>query len=112
MLSAVVTRALKLRANLYFLVSLPLLALASHQLEEYLISPLILGAKYHFLNWAFDVGVYISATSVAAVNLLVHVATTALYLCKPSSLAFVLVFLFINAMSFANGMFHIGIATL
>ena len=111
-LSAAVTTALKLRASPYFLSSLPLLALASHQVEEYLVSPLILGAEYHFLNWAFDAGFYIPAASVVAVNLLGYAGTTALYLCKPSSLAFVLVFMFINAMSFANGMFHIGIATL
>ena len=110
--STVVTTALKLRANPYFLSSLPLLALAGHQVEEYLVSPLILGAEYHFLNWAFDAGFYISSTSVVTVNLLGYAGTTALFLCKPSSLVFVLVFLFINAMSFANGMFHIGIATL
>ena len=34
----------------YLIAFLPLLALSSHQFEEYVLSPLLLGDFYHFLN--------------------------------------------------------------
>ena len=111
-ISGALALMLKIRDSPYMLASLPLLALASHQMEEYLVSPLLLGHDYHFLNWAFAAGFYISPTSVVTVNLLAYLGSAALFLCKPSSLVFAFVFLFINAMTFANGAFHIGVATL
>ena len=35
----------------YLIAFLPLLALSSHQFEEYVLSPLLLGDFYHFLNF-------------------------------------------------------------
>ena len=37
----------------YLLAALTLVALTSHQIEEYLVAPLLLGEEYHFLNWAW-----------------------------------------------------------
>ena len=48
----------------YFLALLPVLALAVHQVEEYVLSPLLFGDYYHFLNWASRNGMDISPIEV------------------------------------------------
>ena len=102
---------LRKRASAYVVRALPLVALASHQVEEYLLAPLVLGNDYHFLNWAFRSGLDISPMTVVSVNLLGYFGATILYVLRPATLVFALVFLFINAMAFGNGVFHIGVAT-
>ena len=57
----------------YLIAFLPLLALSSHQFEEYVLSPLLLGDFYHFLNWAFRNGMDISPMEVALINLIPYV---------------------------------------
>ena len=51
---------LYLAKSKYLLALLPLLALSSHQFEEYVLSPLLFGDYYHFLNWAYRNGMDIS----------------------------------------------------
>ena len=53
----------------YLLALLPLLALSSHQFEEYVLSPLLFGDYYHFLNWAYRNGMSISPMEVTLLNL-------------------------------------------
>ena len=95
----------------YLLATLTLVALTSHQIEEYLVAPLLLGEEYHFLNWAFRAGVDIAPLEVATVNLLGYAGALVLYAMSPGSRAFAFFFLFINGMTLANGMFHVGVAT-
>ena len=82
----------------YLITAFPLGALSAHQVEEYILSPMLLGEKYHFLEWAYRSGVYISPMEVATVN-------TIPYLLTP------LLFLFTSSMLLSNGMFHIGVAS-
>ncbi|HCG71648.1 MAG TPA: hypothetical protein DE147_14350 [Gammaproteobacteria bacterium] len=109
--SLLVLAFLRKRASAYVVTALPLVALASHQVEEYLLAPLVLGNDYHFLNWAFRSGLDISPMTVVSVNLLGYFGATILYVLRPATLVFALVFLFINAMALGNGVFHIGVAT-
>ena len=53
----------------YLLALLPLLALSTHQFEEYVLSPLLFGDYYHFLNWAYRNGMDISPMEVTLLNL-------------------------------------------
>ena len=53
----------------YLLALLPLLALSTHQFEEYILSPLLFGDYYHFLNWAYRNAMDISPMEVALINL-------------------------------------------
>ena len=57
----------------YLIAFLPLLALSFHQFEEYVLSPLLLGDFYHFLNWAFRNGMDISPMEVTLINLIPYV---------------------------------------
>ena len=111
-ISLLVLAMLWRRRSAYIITALPLVFLACHQVEEYLIAPFILGNEYHFLNWAFRSGLDISPVAVVSVNLFGYFGATILYLFRPSTQLFSLVFLFINAMTLANGMFHIGVATM
>ena len=54
--------------NQRLLGMLPLLALFAHQVEEYVLSSLILGNFYHFLNWAHRIGMDISPLEVITIN--------------------------------------------
>ena len=58
----------------YFLALLPVLALAVHQVEEYVLSPLLFGDYYHFLNWASRNGMDISPIEVTLINLSPYVS--------------------------------------
>ena len=53
----------------YLHALLPLLALSTHQFEEYVLSPLLFGDYYHFLNWAYRNGMNISPLEVTLLNL-------------------------------------------
>ena len=53
----------------YLLAFLPLLALSTHQFEEYVLSPLLFGDYYHFLNWAYRNAMDISPMEVTLLNL-------------------------------------------
>ena len=57
------------------ITALPLGALSAHQVEEYILSPMLLGEKYHFLEWAYRSGVYISPMEVATVNTIPYLLT-------------------------------------
>ena len=95
----------------YLITALPLFVLASHQLEEYVLSPLILGDKYHFLEWAYRSGVYISPIEVITINSVPYLLLPLLFLIKPSTKIFAILFLFNSSLMLSNGMFHIGLAT-
>lgn len=97
----------------YLIAFLPLLALSSHQFEEYVLSPLLLGDFYHFLNWAFRNGMDISPVEVTLINLIPYVILLpALIVSKArSERVFGIIFLFNNALTMANASFHIGIST-
>lgn len=97
----------------YFLAFVPMLALAVHQVEEYVFSPLILGEYHHFLNWAFRNGMDISPIEVTLINLAPYVFLfpTLIYLRKRYEKIFGIVFLFHNATTMANASFHLGIST-
>ena len=112
LISLLMAIVLKRKNSDYFLTSLPLFAVTAHQVEEYIISPLLLGDKYHFLNWAYRIGLDISPSEVVIVNSTAYLFPLILYLFKPSSKIFALFFLFGAGAALANGMFHLGVATL
>jgi hypothetical protein len=95
----------------YLITALPLFVLASHQLEEYVLSPLMFGDKYHFLEWAFRSGVNISPIEVTTINSVPYFLLPLLFLLKPSTKIFSILFLFNSSLLLSNGMFHIGLAT-
>lgn len=96
----------------YSLTSLPLFALTFHQVEEYIISPALFGEAYHFLNWAYRSGLEILPIEVVVINLGGYIGALILYLFKPSTKLFALIFLFVNSGTFANAALHLGVATL
>ena len=102
---------LKRKNSPYLLSALPLLALTFHQVDEYLLSPLLLGDDYHFLNWAYRSGVDIAPNAVVAVNLFGYLGALLVCCFKPATRLFVLIFLFVNSITLANACFHIGLAT-
>jgi len=95
----------------YLITAFPLGALSAHQVEEYILSPMLLGEKYHFLEWAYRSGVYISPIEVATVNTIPYFLTPLLFLFNPSKKIFAILFLFTSSMLLSNGMFHIGVAS-
>ena len=95
----------------YLITAFPLGALSAHQVEEYILSPMLLGEKYHFLEWAYRSGVYISPMEVATVNTIPYLLTPLLFLLNPSTKIFAILFLFTSSMLLSNGMFHIGVAS-
>ena len=95
----------------YLITAFPLGALSAHQVEEYILSPMLLGEKYHFLEWAYRSGVYISPMEVATVNTIPYLLTPLLFLFNPSTKIFAILFLFTSSMLLSNGMFHIGVAS-
>lgn len=103
---------LKKNNSPYLLTSLPLFALTFHQVEEYLISPALFGEAYHFLNWAYRSGLEILPIEVVVINLGGYIGALILYLFKPSTKLFALIFLFVNSGTFANAALHLGVATL
>ena len=95
----------------YLITAFPLGALSAHQVEEYILSPMLLGEKYHFLEWAYRSGVYISPMEVATVNTIPYLLTPLLFLFNPSKKIFAILFLLTSSMLLSNGMFHIGVAS-
>jgi hypothetical protein len=97
----------------YLIALLPLLALSSHQFEEYVLSPLLLGDYYHFLNWAYRNGMDISPIEVALINLMPNIILlpALIFTRSRSEKIFGIFFLFNNALTMANASFHIGIST-
>ena len=110
--SALLAVFLKARSSPYLLSALPLFALTLHQAEEYVLAPALLGASYHFLNWAFEAGLYVSAHSVVWVNSVGIASTLIIFAFRPAGKVFALVFLFVSATLVANAAFHLGVATL
>jgi len=90
---------------------LPLLALFAHQVEEYVLSSLILGDFYHFLNWAYRIGIDISPLEVITINAPGWIIVGSLILFKNQSALFTKLFLLINSILLANATLHLGIAT-
>ena len=103
---------LKTRSSQYLLSALPLFALTLHQAEEYVLAPALLGKPYHFLNWVFEAGLYVSASSVVWVNSVGIVSTLIIFAFRPADKVFAFVFLFVSATLVANAAFHLGVATL
>ena len=97
----------------YLLALLPLLALSTHQFEEYVLSPLLFGDYYHFLNWAYRNAMDISPMEVTLLNLTPYlILLPALVISRArSEKIFGIIFLFNNALTMANASFHIGIST-
>ena len=87
----------------YLLALLPLLALSSHQFEEYVLSPLLFGDYYHFLNWAYRNGMDISPMEVTLLNLTPYLLLLpALVILRArSEKIFGIIFLFNNALTMA-----------
>jgi len=102
---------LKRKKSSYLISALPLLALTFHQVDEYLLSPLLLGDDYHFLNWAYRSGVDITPSAVVAVNLFGYLGALLVFFFKPTTKLFALIFLFVNSVTLANACFHVGLAT-
>ena len=103
---------LKTRYRQYLLSALPLFALTLHQVEEYVLAPALLGKSYHFLNWAFEAGLYVPAKSVVWVNSVGIISTLVIFAFRPAGKVFAFVFLFVSATLAANAAFHLGVATL
>ena len=78
------------------IASLPLLSLFAHQVEEYVLSPIILGDHYHFINWAYRIGMDISPTEVVTINAPGWIIVGSLLLFKSKTNAFSKYFLLIN----------------
>ena len=97
----------------YLIALLPLLALSTHQFEEYVLSSLLFGDYYHFLNWAYRNGMDISPMEVTLLNLTPYlILLPALVISRArSEKIFGIFFLFNNALTMANASFHIGIST-
>ena len=97
----------------YLIALVPFLALSFHQYEEYVLSPLLFGDYFHFLNWAYRNGMDISPIEVALINLNPYIIVLpALIIFKArSEKIFGIFFLFHNALTMANASFHIGIST-
>ena len=95
----------------YLITAFPLGALSAHQVEEYILSPMLLGENYHFLEWAYRSGVYISPMEVATVNTIPYLLTPLLFLFNPSKKIFAILFLLTSSLLLSNGMFHIGVAS-
>ena len=76
------------------------------------MAPALFGPSYHFLNWAFEVGLYVSASSVVWVNSVGIASTLIIFAFRPASKVFAIVFLFVSATLVANAAFHLGVATL
>ncbi len=110
--SALLAGFLKARSSPYLLSALPLFTLTLHQAEEYVLAPALLGPSYHFLNWAFEAGLYVSASSVVWVNSVGIASTLIIFAFRPASKVFAIVFLFVSATLVANAAFHLGVATL
>ena len=85
LISLLISIVLKIKNSNYFLTSLLLFSVTAHQVEEYIISPLLLGDKYHFLNWAYRIDLDISPSEVVFVNSTASLFPLILYLFKPSS---------------------------
>ena len=102
---------LKRKNSSYLISALPLFALTFHQVDEYLLSPLLLGDDYHFLNWAYRSGVDITPNAVVAVNLFGYLGALLVFFFKPTTKLFALIFLFVNSVTLANACFHVGLAT-
>ncbi len=90
---------------------LPLFATFAHQTEEYIISPLILGEEFHFLNWFYRTGVDLSPLGVVVINVIAWGLALLLLAFKPKSKPWLFYNLFLLATVFANGIFHLGVAT-
>lgn len=103
---------LKRKSNPYLLAILPLFVLTFHQVDEYILSPLLLGNEYHFLNWSFRSGIDISPLEVVIINLIGYVVASLPFLFKPETKPFALVYLFGAGILLSNGMFHLGGATM
>ena len=110
--SGLLVGILKTRYRQYLLSALPLCALTLHQVEEYVLAPALLGKSYHFLNWAFEAGLYVSASSVVLVNSVGIISTLVIFAFRPAGKVFAFVFLFVSATLAANAAFHLGVATL
>jgi hypothetical protein len=94
-----------------FIASLPLLSLFAHQVEEYVLSPIVLGDQYHFLNWAYRIGMDISPTEVVTINAPGWIIVGSLLLFKSKTHSFSKLFLLINSILIANAAFHLGVST-
>lgn len=103
---------LKRKESPYFIAAFPFFVLTFHQVDEYILSPFFMGDQYHFLNWAYRSGVDISPFSVVIINLTGYLIALAPLFFKPPTKAFALVYLFGAGILLANGMFHLGGATI
>ena len=99
------------KQNERFITSLPLLSLFAHQVEEYVLSPIILGDHYHFLNWAYRIGMDISPIEVVAINAPGWILVGSLLIFKRKTNGFSKLFLLINSLLIANAAFHLGVST-
>jgi len=102
----------KKKESPYLIAALPFFVITFHQVDEYMLSPFFMGDQYHFLNWAYRSGVDISPFSVVIINITGYLITLLPFFFKPSTKAFALVYLFGAGILLANGMFHLGGATI
>ena len=64
------------------------------------------------MNWAYRSGLEILPNEVVVINLGGYIGALILYLFKPSTKLFALIFLFVNSGTFVNAALHLGVATL
>ena len=102
---------LSLAKSKYLLALLPLLAISSHQFEEYVLSPLLFGDYYHFLNWAYRNAMDISPIEVTLLNLMPYlILLPALVISRArSEKIFGIIFIFNNYIKIAKARFNIFI---
>jgi len=110
--SSLIVLLLKRKDSIYLVAAFPIFVITFHQVDEYLLSPLFMGEKYHFLNWAYRSGVDISPFSVVIVNVGGYLIALLPFFFKPSTKAFAIVYLFGAGILLGNGMFHLGGATI
>jgi len=110
-LSSFLSYYLYIKKHERFIASLPLLSLFAHHVEEYVLSPIILGDHYHFINWAYRISMDISPTEVVAINAPGWIIVGSLLFFKSKTNAFSKLFLLINSLLMANAAFHLGVST-
>ena len=110
--SSAIVFLLRKKKSSHLLAALPIFILTLHQVDEYLISPYLFGEEYHFLNWAYRLGVDITPLAVVTINLVGYLIVLLPFLFRQSTKSFSLMYLFVSGSLLANSMFHLGGSTI
>ena len=96
------------KPNKWYLL-LPFTCFSLHQCEEYVLSSLILGEKFHFREWAYRQGMIITPKVVLKMNFVIPWAFYSLqYLTRNKPKLSMPLTLFLSSLLAANAAFHYG----